>query len=289
MPRRYCLKRQRITMWYHEYYQQSPRQVKGGIKAQSARGSFGKNWWAKRWISALESFTNAARLTRGRSYARKGQVVAIDIDKGKIQAKVQGTQVRPYRVEISVTVLSPEEWQTIVCELSNQALYVAKLMAGEMPQDIEKVFTEVKLDLFPKKRELHTDCSCPDIANPCKHIAAVYYLLGEEFDRDPFLIFKLRGMDREPLLELLGVSTPKQENTYEPQKLSIDSAFFWKGEALKEDIYGSVQPPPVPASLLKRLGSFPFWRGNVQLEQLVDVYQKASQTGIQTFIARTSG
>ena len=93
--------------------------------------------------------------------------------------------------------------------LGRQALFVAKLLAGEMPQDIEPVFREVGLSLFPAKLgDLETDCSCPDWSNPCKHIAAAYYLLGEEFDRDPFLIFTLRGLGRDALLARLGATSP---------------------------------------------------------------------------------
>src|SRR5438128_9744848 len=89
-------------------------------------------------------------------------------------------------------------------------MYAAKLTSGEMPNDIETVFRSASLSLFPEKRkDLKTDCSCPDWSNPCKHVAAVYYLLGEEFDRDPFLIFKMRGLARDELVGLLGKPAAK--------------------------------------------------------------------------------
>ena len=170
-----------------------PRSVKGGIKAQSKQGAFGKSWWAKRWIQALESFNIGARLGRGRSYARKGQVTAITIDKGRITGMVQGSRPRPYHVTITVKGIATSGWKKLVKTFSAQALFAAKLLAGQMPQNIEEVFNTAGLSLFPTQlKDLHTDCSCPDWSNPCKHIAAVYYLLGEEFDRDPFLIFKLQ-------------------------------------------------------------------------------------------------
>src|SRR5947209_5067370 len=176
-------------MWYSRYYfpRSRPREAKGGIKAQSMRGGFGQSWWAKRWIQVLESFNIGARLGRGRSYARNGQVLSIDIDKGTVKAKVQGSRPKPYDITIGVKTLSTADWKKLANALARQALYAAKLLAGEMPQDIEEAFTGEKLSVFPEKLgDLTTDCSCPDWSNPCKHIAAVYYLLGEEFDRDPF-------------------------------------------------------------------------------------------------------
>lgn len=198
-----------MSRWdYWDYYEQKPaREVKGGIKAQSKRGAFGESWWAKRWIAVLESFDIGARLNRGRSYARKGQVMNVDIDKGSVRAKVQGSSSRPYRITIEIKALSTADWKKLAQALSTEAVFAAKLLAGEMPQEIEQVFARTGLSLFPAKlRDLETDCSCPDWSNPCKHIAAVYYLLGEEFDRDPFLLFRLRGMSREELLELLDTT-----------------------------------------------------------------------------------
>src|SRR5262249_7655520 len=143
------------------------RAPKGGIKAQSKRGQFGSTWWAKRWIEVLESFNIGARLTRGRSYARSGQVLNIDVGQGEVTARVQGSQPQPYRVSIGVKELTAAEWKKLLAALSGQALFVAKLLAGEMPQDIETVFKDAGLSLFPTKRgDLKTTCSCPDDSNP---------------------------------------------------------------------------------------------------------------------------
>jgi uncharacterized Zn finger protein len=123
---------------YYRFFEPSrPRAVKGGIRAQTKGGKFGESWWAKRWISVLESFQIGARLGRGRSYARRGQVLSIDTDKGRVHAKVQGSRPNPYEVAIQVKVLSPGDWRKVISELSKQALFTAKLLAGEMPQDIE--------------------------------------------------------------------------------------------------------------------------------------------------------
>jgi uncharacterized Zn finger protein len=235
-------------------------------------------------------------LGRGRSYARRGQVLSIEIDKGKVSGKVQGSRPKPYDVKLQVKTLSASDWQKLAKVLSRQAIFSAKLLMGEMPLDIEKAFKEAGLSLFPEKlKDLKTACSCPDWSNPCKHIAAVYYLLAEEFDRDPFLIFKLRGMNREDLIAMLkkpGKKTtlrkakPKQGSPEVNEKtLTSDISKFWNGEAISDDIFGEVRIPPIPAALPKRLGSFPFWRGEERfLDTMESIYAKASPVGLSTFL-----
>jgi uncharacterized Zn finger protein len=285
-----------MSRWnYWDYYEQKPaREVKGGIKAQSKRGAFGESWWAKRWIAVLESFDIGARLSRGRSYARKGQVMNVDVGKGSVRAKVQGSSSRPYQITIRIKALTERDWKKLAQALSGEAVFAAKLLSGEMPQEIEQVFTRTSLSLFPAKlRDLETDCSCPDWSNPCKHIAAVYYLLGEEFDRDPFLLFRLRGMSREELIELLDATGAGAIHaTHAPQAkdaaselprepLAANADIFWRGGELPADLFGEVAPPPVSAALPKRLGSFPFWRGTERfLEALEPIYARASARGL---------
>jgi len=289
--------------WYYNYYPKSQaRKAKGGIKAQSKRGKFGQSWWAKRWIEVLESFNIGARLGRGRSYARQGQVLSIDIEKGLVTAKVQGSRRQPYKVSIKVKTLTAANWKKLSQSLSKQAIFAAKLLAGEMPENIEEAFQDAKLTLFPDKRgDLKTDCSCPDWSNPCKHIAAVYYLLGEEFDRDPFLIFKLRGMEQKELVGLLGgqqigkdktqskmiLSEPvgqDEEPTPPPEPLPVDPGKFW-GQTTSDDVIGEVSIPPVAAALPKRLGNFPFWRAEENfLSAMEEIYRKASPVGMDIFL-----
>jgi uncharacterized Zn finger protein len=285
-------------MWFG-FERRKRRQVKGGIRASSRQGAIGKTWWAKRWIEVLESFNIGARLGRGKTYARQGQVRSIEIDKGEVTASVQGSRPSPYDVSISVKTLTDAEWKKVLDVLSGQAIFLAKLLAGEMPQDIEEVFKQAGLTLFPGKRhDLKTDCSCPDDSNPCKHIAAVYYLLGEEFDRDPFLLFRLRGMSREELLAQLGkaptpggVSEPAAP-VLAPEPLSVDARVFWTGaeEAGTVASVGEVEVPPVSAALPKRLGNFPFWRGKERfLDALAPAYQSAAPQGLDVFLGEVKG
>jgi uncharacterized Zn finger protein len=267
------------------YYPPSqPREAKGGIKAQSGRGGFAQSWWAKRWIAVLESFNIGARLARGRAYARKGQVLDIQIKEGQVQAKVQGSRRTPYKVSISVRTLDATQWDKVLTALSEQAVYVASLLAGEMPQDIETAFAAINVPLFPERaQDLVTDCSCPDWSNPCKHIAAVYYLLGEEFDRDPFLLLLLRGMAKERLVSELQKRGATELDSVEaieppePEPLPVEANAFWQGT-----------PPPIgvdvvheagaPAALLQRLGPFPLWRGEQPvLEALIPAYSEAAE------------
>ena len=188
-------------MSYNDYLYTKPIEVRGGIRAGSKRGAFGSSWWAKRWLQALEEFQIGNRLGRGRSYARRGQVISIDVRPGGVTAKVQGSRKRPYNVTIDVRTLTPPDWERIQAAMVEQPIIAASLLSGRMPDNIEDTFRSVGLSMFPDRRDdLETDCSCPDWSNPCKHVAAVYLLLGEEFDRDPFLIFRMRGMDREDLL-----------------------------------------------------------------------------------------
>ncbi len=276
-----------MSRWdYFGYYPPSrPRVAKGGIKAHSKRGSFGQNWWAKRWIAVLESFHLGARLQRGRSYARSGQVLSIVVDKGVVSARVQGSRPKPYEVKIQVKQLPKRDWRKLAETVSRQGIFGAKLLAGEMPEQIESGFQSAGLSLFPERRnDLETDCSCPDWSNPCKHIAAVYYLLGEEFDRDPFLIFKLRGMHREEFLGLLGearhhaqAGSSPEEDSPPAEPLPASPSLFWTGGAIPEDLIGGADMGPVGAALPRRLGKFPFWRGSEELLDVLDsVYCSAA-------------
>ncbi len=195
-----------MSRWNHwGYYPPArPKEVKDGIKAKSKRGRIGETWWSGRWIAVLESFNMGARLTRGRSYARRGQVAAMDISEGVVEAKVQGTRSRPYSVTIGLKPLPKKKWDRVTDAMASRAIFAAKLLTGDMPDDIENAFEEAGAPLFPeKKADLRTKCSCPDYANPCKHIAAVYYLLAERFDEDPFLLFVLRGKTKEDVMNAM--------------------------------------------------------------------------------------
>lgn len=184
----------------------TPRAVEGGIRAKSARGKIASTWWSTRFIALLEAGGMGGRLTRGRNYARRGQVLSLQLSAGQVVASVQGSRARPYRARIGITAYGKAEWARVEERLSGDAWFVAQLLAGQMPPDIEQVFTALGLALFPSRAELALDCSCPDWEVPCKHLAAVFYLLAERFDEDPFEILAWRGRDREDLLARLDAT-----------------------------------------------------------------------------------
>jgi uncharacterized Zn finger protein len=178
-----------------------PRAVEGGIKARTTRGAIAQTWWSERFIEVLEGIGIGNRLQRGRNYARTGQVISLDVSPGSVTAQVQGSRPRPYRVRIGIPAFGKSDWTQAEHALAGSAWYTAMLLSGEMPDDIEKVFAGLGLSLFPASPgDLSLDCSCPDHAVPCKHLAATFYLLAESFDDDPFGILAWRGREREDLL-----------------------------------------------------------------------------------------
>jgi len=287
---------------YWDFYEPSrPIKVEGGIKAKSEHGAIGSTWWSKRWVSVLESFNMGARLTRGRSYARQGQVLSIDVQPGVVKAKVQGSRPRPYNVEIHLKPLSDQDWDRVTDAMADQAIFAAKLLAGEMPTNIEEAFSAVQLSLFPTAaRELETDCSCPDWANPCKHIAAVYYLLAERFDEDPFLIFKLRGRTKEQIIEVLRqkrvASLPAESASPSPDAddssaagnaLSLEDYLdtFWQaGEAL-DSFTVNPTAPRVDKAILKRLGDAPFTVAGQNISSLLAKAYDTVDTASQEYVS----
>ncbi|MGD8406171.1 MAG: SWIM zinc finger family protein [Anaerolineales bacterium] len=277
-------------MSYYYFKPTKPKEAKDGIKARSKRGSFAKNWWAQRWIAALERLVDAGRLSRGRTYARKGQVLSIEETKGGIAARVQGSRKTPYRISIQITSLTNAEWDKVFDALAEQAIFTAQLLAGEMPQDIEQAFDTAQVSLFPSKRgDLVTDCSCPDYANPCKHVAATHYILGERFDEDPFLIFRLRGRTQKQVMEALRqrrAGDAEIEGEVEEPEIVIpldgQIAQFWEFSAPLDDFSVSIHPPTIELPLLKRLGEASFVPKPGIESLLKNAYQSISKKAIGT-------
>jgi uncharacterized Zn finger protein len=264
--------------------------TKDGIKAQSQRGAFAKNWWAQRWIAALERLVDSGRLTRGRSYARKGQVLSIDEAKDGIAARVQGSMRTPYKISIKINHLTDAEWDKVIDALSEQAIFSAQLLAGEMPQEIEQAFEKAKVSLFPSnRRDLQTDCSCPDYSNPCKHIAAAHYILGERFDEDPFLIFRLRGRTQEQVMQELRKRRAGGDEITEDEMDEIEAAVpleeqianFWDVRAPLDGFSVSIRPPAIETPLLKRLGSATFVPDPGLESLLIGTYQAIGKQAIK--------
>ena len=244
-----------------------------GVASRSQRGAFVESWWAERWVAALERLITPLRLARGRTYARAGQVLSVQEQDGTVHAQVQGSRRAPYSVTIGLAPLSDKAWERVNAALARRPDLAASLLAGEMPRDIDEVFAQARASLFPTKPDhLRLTCNCPDKVTVCKHIAATCYLLGEQLDEDPFLLFRLRGRGQDELLEGLrrrvgagpgadagaGTDAATAEADDEPAPAAdatpLDPAGFWAaGEAPPRIDLPSERPD---LSLLRRLGPF---------------------------------
>jgi uncharacterized Zn finger protein len=237
-----------------------PIKADGGIKAKSKRGSIGEQWWSRRFIDVLESFGMQGRLARGRNYARQGQVLSLEIGTGHVTALVQGSRINPYRVKLTVDPLTRPQWRAVERALAGRALFRARLLAGEMPPEIEEIFADCGTPLFPRSaRDLTMFCSCPDWEVPCKHLAAVCYVLAEAFDDDPFGMLAWRGEGRDDLLAALRRLTgPEPSVSVQPSASAKDgpqagnTAEFW-ASGLSPARLRALPPATVaPADLLLR-------------------------------------
>jgi uncharacterized Zn finger protein len=261
-----------------------------------------REWWAQRWVDVLESFGWRRRLERARNYARQGNVLKLEFQGAKVSALVQGTAPEPYRVSLSLDSFDDEQWQYVIESMAQQAIFSAKLLAGEMPQNIEDVFTQNGLSLFPlQKFDIHSRCSCPDPANPCKHIGAVYYLLGDRFSEDPFVLFQLRGHSKEQILTALrqmrsanseGEVTAETTTPNSIAETALDPQQFWHYADPLEPSLVVITPPPSSETVLDVLGPIPLkaelpnsqaaLTAQLVTEYLKDLYGQVSQQAALT-------
>jgi len=239
-----------------------PIRVEGGLTTRSRRGAIGETWWSQRFLASVESAMVGGRSTRGRSYARQGQVIDLTVGAGLIEARVQGSRRTPYKVMIAMPMADDDEWDRVVGALAGQAGYAARLLAGELPHEVEDVFTDVGVSLLPSRSSrISTDCTCPDWANPCKHVAAVCYLVAEAFDRDPFILLAWRGRDREAILDRLrqlrggGVvapdTAPPPVDTAPP--LAECLLGFWKAGPELAGVHIRPEASEMPGAVLRHL------------------------------------
>jgi uncharacterized Zn finger protein len=265
---------------------------------------YAKTWWGRRFIAALEDFTDSARLARGRSYSTDNRIKQWVLKEGRVEAKLRGN-INPYfgvykeptyKVSVQMTKLSEAQWQKIIQKLAQRASFIARLLLNEIPENIETVFEEAGLHLLPNDyRDFNVSCSCPDYEVPCKHIAGVCYRLAGQFDQDPFLLFEMRGLAPEKLLRELAqsplgkvLSDAKSSAAAElvpvdsfytrpafkelPQEISLKG--FWQGQHPLPKSIESSQPATIPAMLIKKGGDFPaFWqKQNSFIEIMEDFY-----------------
>ena len=253
--------------------------IKGPIYAVNKRGEFGTEWWGKQWIAAMNALQGEGRLDRGKSYARTGKVRELQIGKGLAYAKVQGSSPRPYQTAVELTAFTDQEWDQALTALASQLIYTAKLLAGEMPADIEELFKSINLSLFPRSlKDIHFHCTCPDMAEPCKHAAAIYYLLAEQIDVNPFVLFHLRGRTKDQVLSALrgargeaGVTAPHAASS-----IDADLANFWSMPAPLPTLTAPTLPEK--PQIFQELGNLPL----DDMKELLAVYQAIGQAALDT-------
>jgi uncharacterized Zn finger protein len=189
---------------WQRYPASVPLPAEGGLRTSKQRGPMATTWWSRRFVEVLESYGLGARMQRGRRYARTGQVLELQVSPGLVAAQVQGSRRQPYLVTVAVPLPSEEGWAAIVDAMAAKVGFVARLLDGEVPAELEEVFADAGLALFPASwSDVRATCSCPDPENPCKHLAAVLYVLADQLDHDPWLVLELRGRERELLLGAL--------------------------------------------------------------------------------------
>jgi uncharacterized Zn finger protein len=265
-------------------------------------GQFSRTWWGQRFIEALEQFTDPARLGRGRSYASGGRILEYTLVKGTVTARVRGS-INPYfgvykepiyKTSIKIKEITAADWKKAIRHIASRADLVTKLLMNEMPDTIEEAFSGLGLHLLPhSERDFVTDCSCPDWANPCKHIAGVYYLLASALDRDPFVMFELRGLSRDdlhaelvrtPLGQILSSALKSEdvpsvepvESLYtrparEPDAVAASHKEFWTGAKRLPAPLASASQASVPALLIKKQGDYPpFWHKDVSFISVME-------------------
>ena len=259
-------------------------------------------WWVQQWVDLLNSYRFKKRLERGRRYAREGHILKLDFKESKVVASVQGTAAEPYQLSIWIDRFTDEDWAFVIDTLSQKALYSAQLLSGEMPDDIERVFTSNGLNLFPfTLADVHSKCNCPDPKNPCKHIAAVYYQLADFFREEPFVLFQLRGRTKEQIIAAIREKRKQQvdENPIdeiaddtekvvvapEPKSQTLDIENFWRyDDALDPSL---VVITPSDQTVLDLLGPMPLPASDAQIlaAHFTSLYQTVAQQAMMSALS----
>ncbi len=270
-----------------------------------------KTWWGRDFLAALEGFMDPGRLARGRSYTGPNRIVKFSIVGGTVKATVLGNinphfgvyRVPKYTVNVKLTQVSRSQWAKSLKRLGENANWVTHLVLGDMPPTIEQALEGSPVSLLPRgTKEIHSKCSCPDWANPCKHVAGVYYRVAEMLDRDPFLLFELRGLKRSELFDAVRKSDfgtalaseidlddmdpleTLQESQFQALAASdldmapTDLGAFWLGGTLPRS--ADIEEPPVSVLPMRRAGDYPeFWTGNKSfLDAMGEVYTRVAKS-----------
>lgn len=274
-----------------QYAPRIPYNVRGGIRAQNVRSQASRKWWAKRWISYLEEQQLGARLGRGRSYALSGQVLTLEITPGLAKAVVQGGAKEAYTCEIRFEIAKPKAKERIVDRLLARPMLISQLLIHSLPEEVERLFRAEGYPLLPSTPDaFEASCTCPDPINPCKHLAAVLFILIEAIEQNPLLLLELRGItladltdgdsieggkaefkpDEGDTLVEEAASSSSAEGEEEPEDFESDPVFFWRGAEIAPPDYGPAPAQNTKMPLVQRLGPIPFWRGDQRFVQTLE-------------------
>ena len=249
-------------------YRPKPKHVRNGMELQSLKS--GGKWWSEKFMLSIESFMQENSAYRGIVYARQGQVFDFKVDSGVIAARVQCTRLRPFSVKITLPPIPADKWKKITAELESKLLTIAYLVSGEMPKEVEAIFKSAGANIFPEYiSEFKVECSCPDRIKPCKHVLAVFFVLAEEMDRDPLIVFRLRGKTKQELLSCIyaagnrrpedsgktGAEKPAGAEDKVEAPLEELTGNFWKPAGKFRSIKIGLSPAKVEMAILRRLGA----------------------------------
>ncbi len=202
-----------------------------GIKPVILTGTaLARTWWGKSWNRNLERYADYSnRIGRGRTYVRNGAVLDLQIAAGEVKALVQGSSSKPYEVKISIAAIGTSQWQAIKKQCDGRLKSLQDLLAGKFPKELSEIFLTEGKGLFPSPKEITFNCSCPDWASMCKHVAAALYGIGARIDEDPSLFFTLRNVRMEDLVveaiqdktaELIAKAKRKSTKAFDEADLS---------------------------------------------------------------------
>ena len=214
-----------------------------------ARKQYGTTWWGKQWLNALSGIDYSNRLPRGKTYANKGAAYDIQIKKNTITAKVRGSQRTPYRVKLAIPIFSGSEQNKILRMVTDNPLLLSQLMNRELPAGLQKKCDQQKIRIFPRSwQDLNGSCSCPDWAVPCKHMAAVLYLVANEIDKNPFLVFDLHDFDLIKGLETIGYTIGAEQEEAVKSLDSITQEYNYEEEEFEWNalVYDALDFSQVP-------------------------------------------
>ena len=272
----------------------TPRRVRNGIKMRDGKVQHPRSWLAERWLELGDQLASAEHLLQGREYARAGQTISLDIGPGRIDAEIQGRSARPYSTRLRIPVLDEEQWNRVINAMADEAVYAAKLLARELPLAVNALFTSLGLELLPPIESVQIDCDCSHVG-PCKHAATIWYLLTDRLDDVPLLIFTLRGLPGDELVERLVQTRAIQSHgqavahadpvlaesqlLVPPLEQCLDS--FWRPGPQLGQLQHMPPPQHAPHALLRRLGPSPLGGKFPLVGLLASVYDTVSQAAIR--------